>query len=299
MDKARRKRLSQAEIDSLVQETVSKVVPRTAATAAATTVTLPKPPKAVSAPQDSPPPIRPLTTAFDDSLASIQAAILRIDERLTKTETALGGFEKQINATEASLTAEREAREEQVRVIGEIRAIAEDARSDDIRAKLTNLTEHWDEVERSLRTFEKQVNDIWASLSADREAREENSRIVSEMKTTIEGLQSQPARSEPTDLAGLTERLANVESATDRFEQYKKSLEAALAANRQLQLAQSQAINTQLKTITQGLRNTLAYDIKKNFKCDCCGADGAVALKIRCTLCEKENWWGWWPKEKN
>lgn len=304
MDKARRKRLSQAEIDSLVQETVSKVVPRTAVTAS-TTVTLPKPPKAVSAPQDSPPPIRPLTTAFEDSLASIQATILRIDERLTKTESAFGGFEKQINTVETSLVAERQAREEQARVIGEVKAIAESVQNDDIRAKLTNLTERLDKIEQSLSRFEKQANDIWASLSADREAREEHSRIMNEMKTTVEELQSQPARSQPSEpiqtaeLAGLTERLANVESATDRFEQYKKSLEAALMANRQLQLAQSQAINTQLKTITQGLRNTLGYDIKKNFRCDCCGADGAVALKIRCTLCEKENWWGWWPKEKS
>jgi hypothetical protein len=97
----------------------------------------------------------------------------------------------------------------------------------------------------------------------------------------------------------LTERMAVVEANSDKFEQYRKAFETALMANRQLQLAQSQTVNTQLKTITQGLRNTLGYDVKKNFRCDSCGADGAVALKIRCTHCEKENWWGWWPKDKS
>ncbi len=293
MDKARRKRLSQAEIDSLVQETASNVVPRAAATA---TATMPKPSKAIGASQDPPAPIRPLTAALDDSLASIQSAVVRLDERLAKTERAFSGFEKQMNAVETSLLAERQARDEQAKVIGEIKAISEETQGDSLRAGLVDMTERLEKSEQALSGFEKQTNEILASLSADREARQEQSRLVGEMKTIVEGLHDQSVRAE---LAGLTERLANVETTTDKFEQYRKAFETALMANRQLQLAQSQAVNTQLKTITQGLRNTLGYDVKKNFKCDSCGADGAVALKIRCTHCEKENWWGWWPKDKS
>ena len=293
MDKARRKRLSQAEIDSLVQETASKVVPRAAATA---TVTLPKPSRAVGASPEPPAPMRPLTAALDDSLASIQAAVVRLDERLAKTERAFGGFEKQINAVETSLVAERQARDEQAKVIGEIKAVSDDTQGEALRTKLAELTERLQKSEQVLSGFEKQMSDILASLAADREAREEQARLLSELKTMVEGLGE---HSSQADLAGLNERLANVESTTDKFEQYRKAFETALMANRQLQLAQSQTVNTQLKTITQGLRNTLGYDIKKNFRCDSCGADGAVALKIRCTHCEKENWWGWWPKDKS
>ncbi len=292
MDKVKRKRLSQAEIDSLVQETASKVVPRAAATA---TATMPKPSKAVGASPEPPAPMRPLTAALDDSLASLQAAVVRLDERLAKTERAFGGFEKQINSVETSLLAERQARDEQAKVIGEMKAASDDAQGESLRAKLTELTERLEKSEQVLSGFEKQMNDMLASLAADREAREEQARLLSEMKTMVEGLGE---HSDHGDLAGLTERLANVEGNSDKFEQYRKAFETALMANRQLQLAQSQTVNTQLKTITQGLRNTLGYDVKKNFRCDACGADGAVALKIRCTHCEKENWWGWWPKDK-
>lgn len=295
MDKARRKRLSQAEIDSLVQETASKVVPRAAATATAT-ATLPKPAKAVGASPEPPAPMRPLTAALDDSLASIQAAVVRLDERLAKTERAFGGFEKQINSVETLVVAERQAHDEQAKVIGEIKAITDDTQGEALRARLADLTERLGKSEQALSGFEKQMNDALAALAADRESREEQARLVSEMKTMVEGLSDHSAQAE---LAGLTERLASVETTTDKFEQYRKAFETALMANRQLQLAQSQTVNTQLKTITQGLRNTLGYDIKKNFKCDSCGADGAVALRIRCTHCEKENWWGWWPKDKS
>jgi len=239
--------------------------------------------------------MRPLTAALDDSLASLQAAVVRLDERLAKTERAFGGFEKQINSVETSLLAERQARDEQAKVIGEMKAASDDAQGESLRAKLTELTERLGKSEQVLSGFEKQMNDMLASLAADREAREEQARLLSEMKTMVEGLGE---HSDHGDLAGLTERLANVEGNSDKFEQYRKAFETALMANRQLQLAQSQTVNTQLKTITQGLRNTLGYDVKKNFRCDACGADGAVALKIRCTHCEKENWWGWWPKDK-
>ncbi len=293
MDKARRKRLSQAEIDSLVQETASKVVPRAAATA---TVTMPKPSKAVGASPEPPAPMRPLTAALDDSLASIQAAVVRLDERLAKTERAFGGFEKQMNAVETSLVAEREARDEQAKVIGEMKSASDDNQGEALRTKLAELTERLEKSEQVLSGFEKQVSDLQASLAADREAREEQARLLSEMKTMVEGLRDRAGQSE---VEGLTERMAAVEANSEKFEQYRKAFETALMANRQLQLAQSQTVNTQLKTITQGLRNTLGYDIKKNFRCDSCGADGAVALKIRCTHCEKENWWGWWPKDKS
>ena len=292
MDKAKRKRLSQTEIDGLVQETASKVVPRAAATA---TATLPKPSKAVGASPEPHAPVRPLTAAPDDGLASIQAAVKRLEERLAETERAVGGFEKQMNVVATSLAAERQARDEQAKAIAEMKAIRDDTQSEALRAGLAELTARLDKSERALTGFEKQLNDVLGTLAADRESREEQARLMSEMKSMIEGLSDQWARS---DIAGVDERLANVEATAEKSEEYRKGFETALMANRQLQLAQSQTVNTQLKTITQGLRNTLGYDIKKNFKCDSCGADGAVALRIRCTHCENENWWGWWPKDK-
>ncbi len=291
MDKSRRKRLSQAEIDSLVQETASKVVPRAAATA-----TVSRPSKAVGASPEPPAPIRPLTAALDDSLASIQAAVVRLEERLSKTEKAFGGFEKQMNAVETSLMAERQARDEQALAIGEIKASGDGSQSEALRAKLSDLAERLEKSEQLLGGLEKQLSEAIAALAEGREVRDEQARQMAEIKTAVDGLGE---HSEQGQLTGLTERMATVEANSEKFEEYRKAFETALMANRQLQLAQSQAVNTQLKTITQGLRNTLGYDIKKNFRCDSCGSEGAVALKIRCTQCEKENWWGWWPKDKS
>jgi chromosome segregation ATPase len=293
VDKAKRKRLSQTEIDGLVQETASKVVPRSAATA---TATLPRSTKAVGASPEPPAPVRPLTAARDDSLASIQAAVARLDQRLAETDRAFGGFQKQMNVVETSLVAERRARDEQAKVIGEIKATSDDNQSEALRAGLADLTARLEKSEQALTGFERQLNDILAALAADRESREEQARLMSDMKNMMDSLSDQWARS---DLAGADERMANLEATAEKSEEYRKGFETALMANRQLQLAQSQTVNTQLKTITQGLRNTLGYDIKKNFKCDSCGADGAVALRIRCTHCEAENWWGWWPKDKS
>lgn len=291
MDKSRRRRLSQAEIDSLVQETASKVVPRAAAAA-----TISRPVKAVGASPEPPAPIRPLTAALDDSLASIQAAVVRLDERLGKTEKNFGGFEKQINAVETSLMAERQARDEQARAIGEVKAISDEIQAEALRAKVCDLTERLEKSEQLLGELEKQLNEAVAALAKGREMREDQARQMAEIRAVVDGMGEHWERGQ---LTGLTERMAAMEVNTEKFEQYRKAFETAIMANRQLQLAQSQTVNTQLKTITQGLRNTLGYDIKKNFRCDSCGAEGAVALKIRCTQCEKENWWGWWPKENS
>lgn len=250
MEKTRRKRLTQTEIDSLVQETASKVVPRAAAAA---TATVTRPAKAAAATPQPPAPIRPEMASLEDSLATVQAAVARLNERLDRTEKALGGFEKQISAVETSLVEERQARDEQAREIGEIRETREtrdaggDWQVEALRKKLTELTE------------------------------------CLEMSEQI--------------LNNLAERMAVMEAAAEQFDQYRRAFEAALMANQQLQMAQSQSLGSQMETIAQGLSNTLGYDIKKNFVCDSCGAEGAVALKIRCTQCEKQNWWGWWPKE--
>jgi hypothetical protein len=38
------------------------------------------------------------------------------------------------------------------------------------------------------------------------------------------------------------------------------------------------------------------HDIQNRFTCEC-GTKGMVAISIKCTKCEEETWWGWWPEE--
>lgn len=63
-------------------------------------------------------------------------------------------------------------------------------------------------------------------------------------------------------------------------------------------LQQLRSISSQLENITQGLRSTPGYNIGKTFNCSSCGAMGVVAVRVKCTNCDKENWWGWWPNPK-
>lgn len=44
------------------------------------------------------------------------------------------------------------------------------------------------------------------------------------------------------------------------------------------------------------LSESLAIEIRQKFNCDC-GAERFVAMKVMCTKCGREAWWGWWPKD--
>jgi len=52
-----------------------------------------------------------------------------------------------------------------------------------------------------------------------------------------------------------------------------------------------------LETQFQEMRKTsIGSDVRKRFECEC-GAKGYVAMKVECTECGREAWWGWWPRE--
>lgn len=44
--------------------------------------------------------------------------------------------------------------------------------------------------------------------------------------------------------------------------------------------------------------NLPILNVHDRFKCPECGARGLVAVKIRCTKCGSEMWWGYWPEKK-
>ena len=60
---------------------------------------------------------------------------------------------------------------------------------------------------------------------------------------------------------------------------------------------QLQEVYKQIEDISGKLRSTLGYDIGETFKCNACDSEGLVAIRVKCTECDRENWWGWWPSE--
>ena len=43
--------------------------------------------------------------------------------------------------------------------------------------------------------------------------------------------------------------------------------------------------------------NTPVFSLKNQYECEC-GSKGMVAFRFKCTNCDKENWWGWFPEKK-
>ena len=53
----------------------------------------------------------------------------------------------------------------------------------------------------------------------------------------------------------------------------------------------------ELREENERLRYSLLLtDLQRRFECDGCKSKGLVAVKIRCTKCDKETWWGYHPK---
>jgi hypothetical protein len=43
-------------------------------------------------------------------------------------------------------------------------------------------------------------------------------------------------------------------------------------------------------------KNILIKSVYEEFKCSKCGSQHLMEIKIKCTECDAERWWGYWPK---
>jgi hypothetical protein len=86
------------------------------------------------------------------------------------------------------------------------------------------------------------------------------------------------------NMVAIPERLSSMESSLKALEQRIGKLEAA----------STEVVSPDdLYALLDG---TPALGLRRCFKCDC-GASGFVAVRIKCTKCGRETWWGWFPKQ--
>ena len=90
-------------------------------------------------------------------------------------------------------------------------------------------------------------------------------------------------------LGGLDQLQKTVIEANDIIRQHPQDFQSAVN--------QLQELNEQVEDISVKLRSTLGYDIGEIFQCNCCDSKNLVAIRVKCTDCGQENWWGWWSKE--
>jgi len=44
--------------------------------------------------------------------------------------------------------------------------------------------------------------------------------------------------------------------------------------------------------------DTPLWGARHGITCDCCGSKGWIAIRIKCTKCGRETYWGWWPEKE-
>jgi len=89
---------------------------------------------------------------------------------------------------------------------------------------------------------------------------------------------SQASAASPANVALIEEKLASIGSEIQELQN------------------QVEVLFTSVDEIESRLDGTPALGLKHRFTCSC-GAAGFVALHIQCTKCQRETWWGWFPKQ--
>lgn len=106
-------------------------------------------------------------------------------------------------------------------------------------------------------------------------------------------------------LVDLAKRIAKIEAAMVKSKQLEKTIaEAKAMANQppkdfQAMADQLEELSEQVQGILEKLQSTAGYDIGKAFRCNSCYSQGMVAIRVKCTECGRENWWGWWPEKSS
>ena len=104
-------------------------------------------------------------------------------------------------------------------------------------------------------------------------------------------------------VADLAQRITKIETAMGRLDQLQKTVTEANAILRkqprdfQSVVNQLQQLSDEVEEISQNLRSTPVYDMRQIFRCNVCDSHGLCAIRVKCTECGRENWWGWWPEK--
>ena len=102
-------------------------------------------------------------------------------------------------------------------------------------------------------------------------------------------------------LDALARRIAKLEASVQEIAQsvsQGSKSKSGVAPQQMIELSSTlRRVVKQTARIQKGLEGTPAYDLVDEFTCSECGSHGHLAIPVTCTACNKEGWWGWWPKD--
>jgi len=109
-------------------------------------------------------------------------------------------------------------------------------------------------------------------------------KAAGEVKVPPEGAREDAHAQEPVSASSdMTQVLSKLESLESKIQQLESRVEAL------------ETLRAALEDVETRINGTPALGLKHHFRCDC-GSSGFVALRIKCTKCNRETWCGWFPK---
>lgn len=101
-------------------------------------------------------------------------------------------------------------------------------------------------------------------------------------------------------IASLEQRMAQADAALARIAQLEAAVAGLNAGGGGVDKAELQAFQgkvvAQIRSIVGNLQSTPGYGLRKTFTCSGCGERGSVAVRVRCTSCDRETLAGWFPE---
>ena len=102
-------------------------------------------------------------------------------------------------------------------------------------------------------------------------------------------------------LDGLARRIAILEASLHEIAQsasHGSKGRSSVAPQQLIEMGSTlRQVVKQTARMQKGLEGTPAYNLADEFTCSECGSHGHLAIPVTCTACDKEGWWGWWPKD--
>jgi hypothetical protein len=103
------------------------------------------------------------------------------------------------------------------------------------------------------------------------------------------------------DLSRQVNKFANTAQRLDALEERIGELAFSLertSHNVQPAGKEITAIQNELRQLSR-LLDDRPHELKDDFLCEHCQAQGTMAVMTKCTSCGREGWFGWWPRKKS
>ena len=107
--------------------------------------------------------------------------------------------------------------------------------------------------------------------------------------------QAAQLKSESAAVDELRQRLERLEQALAGGNGAAGAPDRLLQANLDAAIKQLNDLRATVDQMAKHLSHSAGYRLRDTFQCDKCSSRGHAAVRITCTVCNRESWLGWFP----